>query len=63
MAYAMRHVIAQLVINQKIAPIVGAYCIRPELRRFCKVKWQFAERFTWWRTGRMQYAPTIIEKP
>ena len=41
---------------------VGAYWIRPKLRRFAMWQWWFAMLFARWRTGRMQYAPTIIAK-
>ncbi len=49
-------------INKGIAPLVGAYCIRPELRGFAMFRWRFAMLFMRRCTGRMQYAPTIIAK-
>ena len=34
----------QCTINRRIAPIVGAYCIRPELRGFAMLLWWVALR-------------------
>ncbi|GEM_PF-5676070 len=40
---------------------VGAYCIRPELRRFAILWRRIAVRLTRLCTGRMPYAPTYIQ--
>ena len=58
--YAQCDTNTEIAINQRIAPLVGAYCIRPELRGLRNVATAFAYVFMRWRTGHMQYAPTYM---
>ncbi len=51
-----------ITIYSVICAAVGAYGIRPELRRFAMLRRWFAVRFMRWRTGRMPCAPTFMAK-